>query len=175
MENENKSLYYLHELSDYKVASDYSDVRGWDVKDAGKRTIGKVDGLLVNKEAERVVYLDVKVNDTVIESGHEVYAAPASEGVHEFLNKEGEDHLIIPIGMAELDEDNKEVYCNSIGYDMFSSAKRYKRDINFDFDRNYELVSYTHFAGNKTITEQVDSDDFYNRDLFYNRRTRSPL
>jgi hypothetical protein len=30
----NKNLYYLEELSDYKVASEYSDVRGWDVIDA---------------------------------------------------------------------------------------------------------------------------------------------
>ncbi len=55
MTDKNKNLYYLHELSDYKVADNYADVRGWEVKDAGNRTIGQVEGLIVNKKAERVV------------------------------------------------------------------------------------------------------------------------
>ncbi len=55
----NKHLFYLNELSDYKVASDDPDVRGWKVKDSDNRVIGKVDNLLVNKNTERVVYLDV--------------------------------------------------------------------------------------------------------------------
>jgi hypothetical protein len=63
MTDTNKNLFNLDELSGYKVAENYSDVRGWDVKDANNRTIGKVDHLLVNKTAERVVYLDVEVDD----------------------------------------------------------------------------------------------------------------
>jgi len=45
MTDTNKNLFNLDELSDYKVANDYSDVRGWQVKDANNRTIGKVDHL----------------------------------------------------------------------------------------------------------------------------------
>lgn len=95
MKNENKNLYYLHELSDYKVADNYSDVRDWEVVDSDGRYIGKVDALLVNKEAERVVYLDVEVDRSVIEAGHETYSQPSNEGVHEFLNSDGENHLIL--------------------------------------------------------------------------------
>ena len=58
MTDTNKNLFNLDELSGYKVADDYSDVRGWDVKDANDRIIGKVEHLLVNKIAERVVYLE---------------------------------------------------------------------------------------------------------------------
>lgn len=29
--NKNKNLVYLDELSGYKVASDYPDIKGWDV------------------------------------------------------------------------------------------------------------------------------------------------
>ncbi len=171
MEKKENDLYYLHELSDYKVASDYADVRGWEVKDEQNRTIGKVDGLLVSKQAERVVYLDVQVDEDVIENGHNVYAATTDDGVQEFLNKDGEDHLIIPIGMADLDEDNDEVHCDKIGYDMFSNSKRFAKGTGID--RGYELVSYTHFAGDKAVTERIDPDnDFYNQDLFYNRTTK---
>jgi len=49
MDKSNKNLYYLNELSDYTVDGDYSDVRGWEVKDRDERTIGKVDNLLVNE------------------------------------------------------------------------------------------------------------------------------
>jgi hypothetical protein len=52
----------------------------WDVKDANNRIIGKVDHLLVNKTAERVVYLDVEVDTTVIEEGHETYDKRVSAG-----------------------------------------------------------------------------------------------
>lgn len=76
MPDKNRNLYYLHELSDYKVAFDYCDVRGWEVKDAEDRTIGKVDNLLVNKQSERVVYLDVEVDEAVIEEGHKTYEVP---------------------------------------------------------------------------------------------------
>lgn len=84
MTDKNKNLYYLHELSDYKVADECADVRDWEVIDADKRTIGKVDGLLVSKQAERVVYLDVEVDASLIEAGHQTYATPANKGVHEF-------------------------------------------------------------------------------------------
>jgi hypothetical protein len=67
MTDTNKNLFNLDELSGYKVAKNYNDVRVWDVKDANNRIIGKVDHLLVNKSAERVVYLDIEVDTTLIE------------------------------------------------------------------------------------------------------------
>jgi hypothetical protein len=80
MTDTNKNLFNLDELSGYKVAENYHDVRGWDVKDANNRTIGKVDHLLVNKIAERVVYLDVEVDESLIEDEHNTYQNRASEG-----------------------------------------------------------------------------------------------
>jgi hypothetical protein len=127
MTDTNKNLFNLDELSDYKVSENYSDVRGWNVKDANNRNIGKVDHLLLNKTAERVVYLDVEVETTVIEKGHETYDNNVSAGVHEFLNKEGEDHLIIPIGMANIDEKNKLVHAYQIDSSTFANTKRFKK------------------------------------------------
>jgi sporulation protein YlmC with PRC-barrel domain len=73
MDKKHRNLFRLHELSDYKVASHYPDVRGWKVIDADNRKIGEVDELLVNKATERVVYLDVEVDKKLIEEGHEPY------------------------------------------------------------------------------------------------------
>jgi len=169
MKDKNKNLYYLHELSDYKVADDDADVRDWEVIDANKRTIGKVDGLLVNKAAERVVYLDVEVDTSLIEAGHETYATPANKGVHEFLNAEGENHLIIPIGMVTLDEDNKKVHSDQIDYTTFAKTKRFKKGV--DLERSYELTILPHYSpGNKFDEESGSDNQFYNRKEF-NLRT----
>ena len=164
MTGTNKNLFNLDELSGYQVAENYSDVRGWDVKDANNRTIGKVDHLLVSKTAQRVVYLDVEVDEILIEAGHETYQNRASEGIHEFLNKEGENHLIIPIGMASIDVEHKVVNTNQIDHSTFAKAKRFKKgdDVNFA----YELVLLRHYRGDHTLHGANTVDGFYDREEF---------
>ncbi len=163
-DNKNKSLYYLDELSDYKVASDYPDVRGWKVTDAQDRVVGTVDDLLVNKKAERVVYLDVEVDEELIEEGHEPLDRKAGEGVHEFINEDGEDHLIIPIGLAWVDDDNNTVRCDSLDRNTFKKTKRFSKG--GDIDRDYEvLVIQTYVPDSSSGVDQND-DKFYDRDEY---------
>ena len=162
----NKNLFDLDELSGYKVAENYSDVRGWNVKDANNRTIGKVDHLLVNKSAERVVYLDVEVDSSLIEEGHNTYQASANDGVHEFVNKDGENHLIIPIGMANFDEENKLVNTSKIDSSTFAKAKRFRKGDVIDF--GYELNTVRHYKGYNTLHSSNTADGFYEREEFNN-------
>lgn len=166
MPDQTKNLFYLEELTDYKVADDYCDVRGWAVIDADNRNIGKVTNLLVNKIAERVVYLDVEVDKTLIQDGYNTYQVPVSEGVHGFINKDGDDHLIVPIGMVSLDEENKNVLTNQIDYTTFAKAKRFNKvDV---IDADYELISFRHYLGNDPV-ESVNWDNkFYERKEFNN-------
>ena len=166
MTDTNKNLFNLDELSGYKVAENYSDVRGWNVKDANNRTIGIVDHLLVNKIAERVVYLDVEVDKALIEEGYNTYQTSVSEGVHEFLNKDGDNHVIIPIGMATIDEKNKLVTTNQIDSSTFAKTKRFRKGDVIDF--NYELNTIRHYRGDNTIHLSDSVDDFYNREEFKN-------
>jgi hypothetical protein len=162
MKDENKDLYYLHDLSDYKVAEDYPDVRNWEVQDVDYRKVGTVDSLLVSKSAERVVYLDVEVDKSIIEEGHEAYGKPTKEGVHEFLNKEGEDHLIIPIGLVKLDEEHKIVHAHQINHSTFVKTSRYSKGTHIE--RDYELGVYKTYVPED---EKYDSDEnFYDRDSF---------
>jgi hypothetical protein len=166
MTDTNKNLFNLDELSGYKVAENYSDVRGWNVKDANNRTIGKVDHLLVNKTVERVVYLDVEVDTSLIEEGYNTYQDRVSAGAHEFLNKEGENHLIIPIGMAIIDEKNKLVNTNQIDSSTFAKAKRFRKGDVIDFA--YELNLVRHYKGDNTIHSSNIVDGFYDREEFNN-------
>ncbi len=164
MTDTNKNLYNLDELSDYKVAENYSDVRGWYVKDANDRIIGKVDHLLVNKIAERVVYLDVEVDDALIEEGYNTYQKSVSEGVHAFLNKDGDNHVIIPIGMVTIDENKKLVTTNKIDSSTFAKAKRFRKGDDIDFE--YELNLVRHYRGDNTIQSSNTVDGFYEREEF---------
>ena len=166
MTDKNKNLYNLDELSGYKVSENYNDVRAWNVEDADNRVIGKVDHLLVNKTAERVVYLDVEVDTTLIEEGHETYQNRVSSGVHEFINKEGEDHLIIPVGMVLIDEKNKLVNTNQIDRSTFTQAKRFRKGDDIDFA--YELNLLRHFRRDNTIHGSNSVDEFYDREEFNN-------
>lgn len=173
MSNTNRNLFNLDELSGYKVGSNYSDVRGWEVKDKNNRTIGKVENLLVNKTAERVVYLDVEVDTSIIEEGHKTYQDRVSDGVHGFLNKEGENHLIIPIGMATIDEKNKLLIANKIESSTFALAKRFKKGADIDFD--YELNLVRHYKGDNTIHSSNSVNGFYDLEDFNNASNHKDL
>jgi len=163
MENKDKNLYKLDELSNYKIASDYSDVRGWKIVDAENHTIGKIDNLWVNKDMKRVVYLDVKLDKGLLDDNHnEVRDVIANDNGKEFIYKEGDSHIIIPIGSVNINKDTKIVMANSIGYDTFRNTSRYNTQNNFD--RDYERrVMKSYYPENDP---NYDSND----DAFYNRR-----
>ncbi|HET8886584.1 MAG TPA: photosystem reaction center subunit H [Salinimicrobium sp.] len=164
-----KNLFYLDELDDYKVASEDPDVRGWEVKDANRRTIGRVDNLLVNPNSERVVYLDVEVDNSIIEADHDPYQNSAREGVHEFINSDGENHVIVPVGMARLDRENNCVLTNEITQDTFAKTNRFRKGE--DIDRDYEIYVIDHYRGrdrNATSADRSD-DSFYTGNEFDDR------
>lgn len=142
MQDNTKDLYYLNELSDYKVADGCPDVRGWEVKDAGNRTVGKVDNLLVSKKDKKVVYLDVEVDKSVVEDGYKSNTEPAVGGGPGFLNNYGQDHLIIPIQTAEFDEDHKHVSTSNVDYDTFTAARRFKRGAPKKMDNDQQLFPW---------------------------------
>jgi sporulation protein YlmC with PRC-barrel domain len=166
-ENKEKVLYYLDELSDYKIDSDYSDIRGWEVVDADNRTIGEVDNLLVNKDAERVVYLDVEVDDSLAAEARKMQDLPANEGAHGFMNEEGENHLIIPVGVVSLDEDNKKVFTKDIGHDKFIRTQWFSKGAHID--RDYEMRTFRNYFPDGTL-EDSRNRDFYNRREFGHNR-----
>ncbi|RZJ88756.1 MAG: PRC-barrel domain containing protein [Chryseobacterium sp.] len=146
------------------MASNYSDVRGWKIVDADNRTIGKIDNLWVNKDMQRVVYLDVNLDKGLIEDRNEVHDAIASDNGREFIYKDGDSHIIIPIGSVSINKDTKIVMANNIGYNTFRTTSRYNQQHNFD--RNYERNVLNSYYPDEQSRTGYDSDD----DTFYNRR-----
>jgi len=162
MAEHKKHLYYMNELSDYKISDGYPDVRGWDVKDFDNRVIGKVDNLLVNVDAERVVYLDVEVDKTIIDAKHDPYGRPSHLEVREFVNKDGENHIIVPIGLVDLNSDSNYVYTDILDHQTFAETKRYRKGDNVG--RAYEnqvLDSYGRRADSKRVDDPINVRDNY--------------
>ena len=77
----------LGEVDDFEVAEGYPDVRGWRVDSADGVEIGKVHELLVDLDAMRTRYLDVRLTN-------EVAAAPEDRDV------------LVPIGAANVQQDH---------------------------------------------------------------------
>ena len=163
-ENKDKILYYLEELSDYKVADSDKDVRNWKVNDVDGKTIGEVDNLLVNKNTERVVYLDVKVDESIVSADYKPYTRKVIEGVHDFINHEGENHVIIPIGMVSLDLDNKIVSTRVINYETFAQTKRFKKGT--PIYRDYEQNVFDSYVRSDDKTYYPEDERYYDREEF---------
>ncbi|MDW5290315.1 PRC-barrel domain-containing protein [Formosa sp. PL04] len=176
MKTNEKHLYDLSELSDYKISEGYADIRGWEVKDIDNRVIGKVDNLLANKETQRVVYIDVEVDQSIIDSSHDPYNTNGHTEVREFINKDGDNHIIIPIGLLDINSDLKQVSTQTVNHRTFSETKRFRKgDI---VNREYEvqvLNSYTrNMAQNRLddTMEQERRDAFQVNDIPHEERIR---
>lgn len=165
-----KNLYYLYELPDYQITSDCYDVRGWDVLDTDNRNVGKVESLLVSKRDMKVVYLDVEVLKSLIEVGYETGQVSADEGVHGFINKAGEDHLLVPIGMVNLDIKQKKVLTRQIDRHTFAKAKKISRGA--EINPEYEFKLFSHYIRDDTIDKTILSKKFYKRKEFANTLVR---
>ena len=142
-----QKLFYLTELANYKVASKYPDVRGWDIRDATKKLFGKVDNMLVDKNEKRVVYLDVEVDQSIIDNAHVALNTLTNEDVHNFSNKEGESHLLIPIELVQIDEENKYVHSNEIDYNTLTKVRRFSKGSQIDPD--YELAVRQQYSASR--------------------------
>ena len=162
MSTNEKHLYNLEELSDYKIAGGYPDVRGWSVKDADNRVIGKVDNLMVSKKAERVVYIDVDVDQSIIDAKYDPYTNPENPEVREFINKDGENHIIIPIGLVDFNESQKLVLTDTVNHRTFAETKRYRKGdhLSRDYERHV-LSSYNRPASKTEIIkdEPIDAEE----------------
>lgn len=163
-----RSLYYLDELSDYKVDSDYDDVRGWKVHDKDSRLIGKVNDLVVNRNTEQVVYLDVELDEDLLAEGRRIRELSNKSDVQTFVNEDGEDHLIIPIGTVVIDQDNKKVFTEELGYSNFLNNKWIRRGSMID--RDYEFNALQVYFPGVNMDRTTRDDRLYERREFIRRR-----
>ena len=151
----------LKELKDYTVAKGDPDVRGWNVYSNDGRKLGEVDDLLVDTAAMKVRYLDVDLD-------HDLLSA-VREATDEATGHGDRDHVLIPIGTAQLDiKDDREVVdllhtlVGSLpAYEHGPLTRDYETSLRQRFDRDYRH-------------EPARDRDFYNSDLYNDERFYGP-
>ena len=138
----------LRDLTDFEVADDNPDVRGWTVRGNDGQALGTVFELIVDVEALKVRYLDVELDGR-------------------FQINEHENHILLPIGVASLDEDGDNVFVPALNAESVLSYPPYAE---IQITREYEeamlrALGKDQTAANPRFYEQdsVDSGSFYSR------------
>jgi len=112
--------------------------------------------------------MDVEVHASILKANVEPYQSPDSSIAGKFVNKERENHVILPVGMVRLDTDDEYVIANNIDYQTFAETKRIKKGQ--PIQRDYEVIvldSYTRNDDDVSYREYDDNDDaFYGNERF---------
>jgi len=144
----------LSRCEDYQVADDSYDVRGWDVIGADGEKFGRVHELLMDVNAMKVRYLDININK-------------------DFLDHEDELQMLVPIGTAILNGDDKNVILADVNSHEIYNYPLYKREPIFVM-RDYERAVKEYYEGDGKYEHRRFQDGFYehenyNDDLFYRK------
>ena len=147
----------LGEVDDFEVAEGYPDVRGWRVDAADGTEIGKVHELLVDLDAMRTRYLDVRLTS-------EVAAAPEDRDV------------LVPIGAANIEQDHDVVRipltAERVGllppytHGAVTREQEYEVRRHFTFGR----AAAEGMAAGEAASAARESRDFYDDETFDDRR-----
>lgn len=141
-------LVRLEELKGFQVAEGDHDIRGWEVKTADGRKIGKVEELIVDPYERRVRYMEVKVE-------------------REVLNTDHDRHVLVPIGAARLKDDGNDVLIERLPAQGIAGVPAYQRG---PITREYETSLREYYGG----TVGDNPADYYRDDLYSERGFHRP-
>lgn len=140
-------LVHLSESDRYEVPDGEPDVRGWTVRTADGRKVGKVEDLLVDTGEGRIRYLEVEL---------------ASEA----RDESGREYALIPVGTARLDEKEDDVVVD----DRVAARAGMPKYDRKKFSRDYERSLRTYYEGDRRESRDIDQDaDFYTHPTYDER------
>jgi uncharacterized protein (TIGR02271 family) len=148
----------LQELSGsgYEIVEGQPNIKGWTVKDAGGQKIGKVDELIFDKQSQKVRYLVVDLKGKLFDmTDHDV---------------------LVPIGLAELDEKDDDVILPSITSEELRLLPVYEEGtIDSDVENRIRNVLWgigssgmrgTTASASPTTRNDAYDEEFYNHEHF---------
>lgn len=97
-----QNLRRLGDLSDFKVASDDPDVRGWGIRTRDGREIGEIEELIVDPEARKVRYLEVALD-------------------RDSLGLRDEKHVSIPIESVDINQRDRAVTVSGLSREAIAA------------------------------------------------------
>lgn len=150
--NTHYRLARLEDLDGYQVADGEPDPRGWDVRAANGRTIGRVDSLIADTGAMKVRYLDVALDKDA-------------------LNLSEDRHVLIPIGGATLAEKEDVVGLPSLQSSRVAQLPPYRHT---EISREDEYRLMAQFDGRYISAPYADfySHQHFNDQAFFGTRRR---
>jgi hypothetical protein len=149
---QNPTLRRLRDLTDFEVADDNPDVRGWTVRGGDGQALGTVYELIVDPEAMKVRYLDVELDNR-------------------FHINEHENHILLPIGVAALDADDDNVFVPVLNAE---SVLNYPPYIEIQITREYEEAMLRALGQEPaTANPRFYEQELFDTDGFYSRRRAS--
>jgi uncharacterized protein (TIGR02271 family) len=113
----------LSNLTDLEVASDSTDVRGWDVTSDDEQTIGRVDDLIIDVGAMKARYL-------LVDLVHSLRRGSAEAG------RDGNQHVLLPAERAHIDRSGHRVEVD-VPAAGFATLPRFTGPIATDADDTY--------------------------------------
>lgn len=150
---------HLKELnhSNYKIADNQPHIDDWKIIDRSDRKVGKVHDMLFDKDRMKVRYIITNLkNGEIMDEDRKV---------------------LIPIGQAQLDTNNKRVIVPNITRDHLSRLPKYDKADNLT--QEDETLILNTFTGT-TSTAAYNRDTFYendnfNEDKFYDHEKRNTM
>lgn len=144
-------LYRLGELENYKIASDEPDVRGWTIVDRDNKEFGTIEELVVDPDKKKVRYLDVNTS--------------------RYRPSEEEHRLLIPIGLAQIDDSHDQVRIRDVEKDILDSVPAHSGGV---VSRAYEEEVAERFNNQERTPTAPRNADFYSSDLYDESRFYAP-
>ncbi|MCB2378837.1 PRC-barrel domain-containing protein [Hymenobacter sp. BT635] len=147
---EGMHLRRLRDLTEFEVADGSPDVRGWAVRGGDGHKFGDVSELIVEEEALKVRYLDVELDASLNVNRHE-------------------RHILIPVGVAALDEDGDNVFVPSLTKE---SVLEYPPYAEIQITREYEeaMLRSLRLPLPEAGTGSFYDQDSYSEQRFYQNR-----
>ncbi|MDB5012167.1 MAG: hypothetical protein JWQ25_369 [Daejeonella sp.] len=140
--------------SDFQIVEGQPNIKGWTVKDNLGRILGEVDELLFDPESRKVHYLVLDLDDNELDLD--------------------DREVLIPIGLAQLHEEDDDVILPNITVDQLSSLPKYDYDgLNPEIERTVYGVFAGVGAGALGANSSLYDHDYYNENNLYQRRQGS--
>lgn len=143
----------LQELdrSDFGIVDGEPDIRGWDVRTGNGEKVGEVEELIVDAQKKKVRYMVVDLDNNELELDHR--------------------KILIPIGLAQLDDDDDDVRIHAISTEQLHNLPTYEADhLDDEVERKISAIlgreAYStgqQAAGHSTPGQD---DDFYGHEHF---------
>jgi len=134
-----RTLSRLTELDGFEIADGEPDIRGWTVTTRDGLDIGTVDNLIADPELMKVRYIEVKTK-------------------HALLGTKNDEHILIPIGAARLNDEEDVVTLNEI---LATGIHNIPRFGNTPLTTENERMLWAHYYSTGERIDEEGYDNFF--------------